>query len=192
MPKAARRVKSSNAATDPVAGSADARALIAALASDDGSARHHARESLVALGKPAVRCLMEALRDPGEHVRWEAAKALSEIRDKTSAAALVTALEDPSFGIRWLAAEGLVGLRMYTLPPLLRALEKRADSIWLREGALHILHQLAKRGLNDEMGPVVAALEGPVPTLEVPLAARDALEKPRLARRLRDNSPKSP
>ena len=177
MPKAAMRRKRSGNAT-----SAEVRALIAALGGDDGTVRRGAREALVAIGKPAVRSLIEALQYPSEHVRWEAAKALGEIRDKTSAPALVVALEDKSSGIRWLAAEGLIALGRHTLPPLLFALVKRPSSIWLREGALHVLHLLAHQGLGDETRPVVAALEGPAPTVAVPLAAEDAIEKLRRPR----------
>jgi HEAT repeat protein len=180
-----RRRSSGRAVLGGNGASAEVRALIPALGSDDGTLRHRARESLTAMGKPAVRPLMEALQHPDERVRWEVAKALGEIHDKTAAAALVLTLEDESFGIRWLAAEGLVAFGRYTLPPLLRALVKRADSIWLREGALHILHLLAHQGLGDETRPVVAALEGPAPTVAVPLAAGDAIERLRGARRHR-------
>ena len=190
MPTAAMRRKRSSAALGGNATSAELRALIAALGGDDGTVRRGAREALVAIGKPAVRSLIEALQDANEHLRWEAAKALSEIRGKSAAAALVVALEDESFGIRWLAAEGLVALGRHTLPLLLPALVKRAGSIWLREGALHVLHLLAHQGLGDETRPVVAALEGPDPTVAVPLAAGDAIEKLRRARRRR-GSPKA-
>jgi HEAT repeat protein len=184
------RRKRSSAALGGKAPSAKVRALIAALGGEEGTARHGAREALVAIGKPAVRSLIEALQDPNELVRWKAAKALGEIRDKNSAPALVVALEDKSSGIRWLAAEGLIALGRHALPPLLRALVQRAGSIWLRERALHILHELAKQGLRDETRPVVAALEGPAPTVAVPLAAADAIEKLRRARR-RGSSPKA-
>lgn len=177
MPKAAIRRKRSSAVLRSSAPSVEVRALIAALHSDDGTVRRSAREALVAIGNPAVRSLIETLRDVNEHLRWEAAKALGEIRDKTAAAALVVALEDESSGIRWLAAEGLIALGQPTLPQLLPALVRRADSIWLREGALHVLHLLAHQGLADETRPVVAALEGPEPTVAVPFAAGDAIEQ---------------
>jgi len=183
--EAMKRVKRSHAALGSSKASAEIDALIAALEGDDGTARRHAREALVARGRPAVRALTERLQYPNEGVRWAVAKALSEIEDKASAPALVLALQDKGFAIRWLAAEGLVALKRHALPPLLRALVGQAASVRLREGALHVLHQLARHGLGNETRSVVAALEGPAPTLAVPLAARDAIDRLRGTRRRR-------
>lgn len=150
--------------------------LIANLRSHDGLVRQRARESLVAMGSEAVASLLQLLPDPSDHVRWEAAKALSEIGDPRAASALVAALEDESFGVRWLAAEGLIGLKRDALAPLLEALEEDADSIWLRQGAHHVLRMLAEHGLHDQLAPVLAGLESIEPEIDVPLAAQKALE----------------
>jgi hypothetical protein len=45
----------------------------------------------------------------------------------------------------------------------------------MREGIHHVLHDMNKRELGPVLRPVLAALEGSEPTLEVPLAARAAL-----------------
>ncbi|MEZ7198021.1 HEAT repeat domain-containing protein [Pseudodesulfovibrio karagichevae] len=51
--------------------------LMNMLSSKDGMARKSARESLVAMGAPAVPSLMKALQDsPSDKVRLEAAKSL--------------------------------------------------------------------------------------------------------------------
>lgn len=163
------------------ASTADSKAipsLIATLAGNDSLARPLARESLVDIGRPAVTPLMEALAAPDSnyHLRWEAAKALSELEDPEAAPALVIALEDDSFGVRWLAAEGLISLGRDGLAPLLRALVQRSDSAVLREGAHHVLRMLAGDGLYAEVAPVLDALEDIEPSLEVPLAAHAALD----------------
>jgi HEAT repeat protein len=153
------------------------RSLIAALASDDGLERQHARMRLVAIGERALTPLEEALADMNSVVRWEAAKALGEIRDPLTAPALVAALEDTDFGVRWLAAEGLIGLRRATLTPLLKALAERGQFPLLREGARHVLRALCEVGLQDKIIQVCEALEGSDAESEVPLAARKALEE---------------
>jgi HEAT repeat protein len=153
--------------------------LISDLASDDGWVRETARLSLVGIGSRAVAALIEALGDPHRRVRWEAAKALEQIANPQAAPALVGALEDKEFSVRWLAAEGLVAIGSEALGPLLRALIERSDSVWLREGAhhvLHDLHNLARRRLGPMLKPLLAALEDLEPTLGVPMAARAALE----------------
>jgi hypothetical protein len=149
--------------------------MIVDLARDVPLARMSAREALVAIGGPAVPALTEALVNPIRHVRWEAAKALGQIGDPAAAEALVRALEDEIFGVRWLAAEGLIAVGRQGLKPLLQALIHRSDSDWLRQGAHHVLHELARAGL-EEVRPVLAALEDIEPSIDVPPAARTALD----------------
>lgn len=151
-------------------------ALIANLGTKDGLVRERARQSLVAIGAPAVASLIEALADRNKQMRWEAAKALAQIGDPASAHTLVNALEDEVFDVRWLAAEGLIALGREALVPLLQALIERSDSLWLREGAHHILHNLCRGDLKEVLRPLLAALEDVEPSIEVPLAAESALD----------------
>ncbi len=151
--------------------------LILGLDQEDGLARADAREALVAIGEPAVDALVGVLASPKIHVRWEAARALAEIADSRAAPALVhVLLTEPAFDVRWLAAEGLAAIGDGGLEPLLQALEDHSDSVWLRQGALVVLAALSKRGWREELRGVVAALMDVEPTLEVPLAARVALD----------------
>ena len=63
----------------------DIGSLIAALASPDRVTRQTARETLVAVGHPAVGPLIALLDDRHDHVRWEAAKSLADIGDPAAA-----------------------------------------------------------------------------------------------------------
>ncbi len=149
--------------------------LIAALGDPDGLVRQRARRSLVAIEKPAVPTLVKALTDSNDHRRWEAAKSLVEICDPVAAPALVQALEDQDFGVRWLAAEGLICLSHDGLAPLLDRLVHHSDSVWLRQGAHHVLKMMVDKGLYGLVAPVLDALEGREPVLEAPPAAQSAL-----------------
>ena len=162
--------------------------LITDLASHNDTKRVKARHSLVAMGKAAVPLLTETLKSRNSLMRWEAAKALGEIGDPSTARALVDALEDEDFDVRWLAAEGLTKLNINALRPLLQALEKRGDSVLLQEGAHHVFHDLAKGGLRKFLAPVLAALEALEPGKEVPWAAQHEMvvEVPWAARRALD------
>jgi HEAT repeat protein len=152
-------------------------ALLNTLTGKDGLARKRAREELVEIGLPAVPGLLELLPDKRTHVRWEAAKALSEIGDPRAAPALVKALEDNDPGIRWLAAEGLIRIEQASLPPLFEALLEHGESIRLREGADHVLKVLAKNEkLPAPAAPVLQALHGAAAATETPRAAKIALE----------------
>ena len=78
---------------------------------EDAVVRRRARNGLIVLGNLAVDPLIQLLRDPTTHVRWEAAKALGSIGAPRAAPALVRVLdEDEDFDVRWLAAEALAGL----------------------------------------------------------------------------------
>ncbi len=150
--------------------------LIEALSSHDDFSRVEARKALETMGRKAAPFLVEALKDPDYLRRWEAAKALGEIRDPKAAPALVMVLEDEEFDIRWLAAKGLIEMTVRGLKPLFQALIKHADSGLLREGAHHVLHDLAKGELRKYLAPVLIALEDMDSTVQVPIAASHALE----------------
>ena len=151
--------------------------LMCDLASRDGTVRQRAREKLVGIGKPAVPALTERLWATGSQLRWEAGKALIEIADGRAARALVACLEDKDAGTRWVAAEALIALKHDALVPLLEALIDQSDSVWVREGAHHVLHDLAEGELREILGPVLAALEGPAPDTVAPVFAAEALEE---------------
>ena len=154
------------------------RNLITLLTGKDSRTRKRARDQLVEFGQPAVSSLLPLLLDKKTYVRWEAAKALSEIGDPGAAPALVKTLEDNDPGIRWMAAEGLIRAEQAGLLPLLEALLEHSESIWLREGASHVLKILAKNEkLPPQVEPVLQALHGGAASdIVTPRAAKIALE----------------
>ena len=146
-----------------------------ALDSESRLEREAARHALVEEGSAAVPALIECTRGDAAHLRWEAAKALGEIREPESAPALIHLLDDEDSGVRWLAAEGLLALERRALMPLLTALE-RPGSRRLREGAYHVLRRLPCWRLVEVLMPVMDALEHTAAEVTVPLAAGSALE----------------
>lgn len=183
MLERARRTRQANRTYELATYDAEIRSLIEALHSSDGVVRRNARRSLAKIGQPAIGSLMNVLADPDENVRWGAAKALGQIRDPSTAEALVGVLEDDSFAVRWLAREGLIALGRRAILPLLRALALRSSSVWLREGAHHVLRGLKSQRLRSQMEPVVAALDGPAPVPDVARAAETIVS--RIEKRLR-------
>ena len=83
--------------------------------------------------------------------------------------------------MRWLASDALIALREAGLPPLLSALVRHGDSILLRNGAHHVLHDLSRghvsRDIVEILKPVVVALESIEPSMAVPLAAQKVLDQ---------------
>jgi HEAT repeat protein len=154
--------------------------LTTELCGKDAVVREHARQSLVTIGSPATDPLIELLEDRSHQVRWEAAKALGEIADPRAAPALVSALRDEDFDVRWLAAVGLIAIGPDALVPLLEELAKQPESTWLRQGAHHVLHNLADKKIKGKMAPVLRALESIEPevgVIEPALKAADELKR---------------
>jgi HEAT repeat protein len=150
--------------------------LIFDLTNKDGIVRIKARRQLVAYKAQSVPYLIKSLSDGNDWVRWEAAKALGQIGDPSSIQALIKALLDERIDIRWLAAEGLIRIGRKAIVPLLEELVSNSDSSRLREGIHHVLHDTHLRNLGKISKPVLIALEGPEPALEVPIIARSVLE----------------
>jgi len=151
-------------------------ALIAHLNCENVIECQKARRCLVSMGREAVGPLIEALASRKPWVRWEATKALGQIGDPAAVQALVKALTDKRFDVRWLAAEGLITLGPDGVIPLLHALIESADSLWLRQGAHHVFHDLSSLDLREILQPLLAALEDIEPSLVVPFAAKKALD----------------
>lgn len=151
-------------------------ALIVNLGNRSATVRKEACAALVAMGKPAVKPLLEALTKSNEYGRGQAAKALGEIGDPAAASALVKALEDDKFDVRWLAAHALVPLGRHGLPALLQALIKHPNSTWLLESAHQVLHDEGYEPWQNQLAPVMKALEGYAPANTLPAAAEEALQ----------------
>lgn len=145
------------------------------LASRDSLLVQRARECLPAPGKSAVPRLLQALTGADDQVRWEAARALAEMHDPLAVPALVQALENDNFVVRWSASQALSATGRRGLAPLLQALVTHSDSAWLRQGAHHVLHDLARGKLKAILSPVLKALDGVEPALSVPVAAAQAM-----------------
>lgn len=151
--------------------------LIGRLGDRDGTARHAAREAIVMAGPATVHALTGTLESPNADARWEAAKALTELRDVEAAPALVHALLDEQPGVRWLAAEALALIGRPSLEPLLHGLIEYSGSPWFREGAHHVLRALAMGALHEVLQPVIHSLEGADQTIAVLVPAHELLQQ---------------
>lgn len=155
----------------------DLPSLIKQLSDTDGFVRMQAREVLICIGKPAVIELIKTLSNANSQLRWQIIKVLEGIQDPTATPVLVEQLKDDNAGIRWAASDALFVLRRDAIPPLLKALMHDFDSLWLHQGAHHILHIMKDAGkLNDAEEKVFEALEDVEPGVTVPWAAEKALE----------------
>jgi HEAT repeat protein len=147
------------------------------LADRDGIERERARKKLVEIGSPAIDFLSEMETHPRAIARWEAVKALSEIRDPISAPLLINALEDKSTGVRWLAAEGLAALGKRGLIAVLKALLDYPETLYLRQGAHHVLKRLKDIFDDGDFRKIIKTLEHPDAAERLPGLIRAYLNK---------------
>jgi HEAT repeat protein len=155
----------------------DPKILVKDLGSKDGRARVRARKNLVKIGHPAVKYLIEALKDKNQAVRWEAAKSLGEIEDPAAVDALVKALRDKLFDVRWLAAQALIQIGPKSIKPILHALIEYPEDDDMRVGAHHVFHDLRTRDYDDVLRPLMASLEDSTLKLGIDLEAKKALNQ---------------
>ena len=151
--------------------------LVETLASASPTERERARKRLVATGHEAVIPLLHKLNAKSDHVCWEAAKALSEIKDPASANALAETLDHANHDVRWLAAEGLIAIGSEGLKQTLVALLTKAKSNGVREGAHHVISHFAHRMSGKYLLPLLKRFDDFEPAVMVPLGALDALHE---------------
>lgn len=149
---------------------------ISQLDSSDGEIRQSARHQLVQTGSDAVPALVNALDHASETMRWEAAKALGEIRDPAAVEPLIEILADDD-SVRFVAASALIGMSNDSVPHLLRALIH--EPARFRDGGCFVLHHLASddEKLREPLTPVVEALMSLDSSLLVPVESEKALSK---------------
>jgi len=157
-------------------GTEDIDSLIDDLTCEDVKHCQRARGAFVAMGEDAVPHLVRVLSDYRGWQRWEAVKALGQIHSPESTEALVEALGDKDFDIRYLAAKGLIHHGHRALVPLMDGLISHSKSTWFRDGARHVLSDFSHSGSRKLLSPLIRALKGPTPALEVPLEAQKALD----------------
>ncbi|MFG0262228.1 MAG: HEAT repeat domain-containing protein [Novipirellula sp. JB048] len=155
------------------------KSAVRQFASADGTAREKARQSLVeARSLEVIQAVMAELVDPRRQVRWEAAKALSQIGEPVAALSLVHAMDDEDHDVAWVAAEGVAGMGEIGLEAVLSGLTRSSRSGSFYKVAHHALKQIHARGRHREItASVLESIEGLQPRLSAPLAAYDALQQ---------------
>ncbi len=153
--------------------------LIDKLRSQDGSIRKQARHELVEIGSAAVGELAQNIETKKHNFRWEIVKTLEQIADPQSAPYMIKLLEDEEFAIRWLAAEGLIRMERDAIKPLLEALIQKSDSVFLREGAHHILYALKDAYISeasDQINDLMNHLKKVSSIEDIPILASHILQ----------------
>ena len=156
--------------------------LISDLGNRDGMVRQRARHALTQIGEKAGDALIRAFQEKTGPAHYEAAKALSLIGSIKAIATFIEALKEDDFSVRWVAAEGLIAVGRPAILQLLKALDLHSESIWLRDGTHHVLHDLVGRKLIDAptkklLLPVLEAYQEIDPVASIRAAVTAALDR---------------
>ncbi|QGJ71193.1 Hypothetical protein PBC10988_28960 [Planctomycetales bacterium 10988] len=137
--------------------------LVQALSSEEGEVRRQARQQLEEVGPAAIPYLAQALQNPLENVRWEAAVALSRLEDPSTAPCFVGILGDEEKEIRSLAVESLIQLGEPSIEPALIGLTQSAYSEEFYQSTAFILEALSMRypAWRERLEPVMKAFGQP-------------------------------
>ncbi len=123
-----------------------------------------------------MRMLISELRDPWQHVRWEAPKALTDVVAPTASAGLLHAIDDEDGDVRPAAGEELIALKKVSVAAVLQAVIRGAGSTAYCTSAHHILRAL-KQENADAISPVLGALDEPAPAVADPVGPLTELQK---------------
>jgi HEAT repeat protein len=121
--------------------------LIEVLGDQDGQKRKNAREKLVDIGEDSLHHIKDLLNHSKHIYRWEAMKVIKDIGAPKSIPVLLDALDDEKSDIRWIAAEGLINSGSSAVIPLLKHVTENYDSVFVLNGAHHVISELEERNL---------------------------------------------
>jgi len=105
----------------------------------------YAMQTLIKIGEPAVKPLIQALKRKDSGVQARAAEALGEIGDKRAVKPLIQALKDEDPYVQGIAADALLQIGEPAVEPLFQALED-VNTEWLALGALREMRTFGKLG----------------------------------------------
>jgi len=154
--------------------------LIKALAKyrqpDHGRQLHQeARRAIFDLGRTAQPALLKALSHPDSHIRWHAARSLSQVGDASGADQLAEGLYDHSQAVRWATANVLAELGTPAIPAVLRVISQQPLEEPFRQAAYHALHAMISPQIQAYLQPLLEALRNPAGRLQAPQIAQRML-----------------
>lgn len=151
--------------------------LIKGLYSNNSIERQRTREVLVSIGQPVLAYLADLLTVSNLATRWEAVKAIGQIKDLQGIPLLLDALNDEEFEIRWLAAEGLIEMGKHSLVPLFEKLIDNYQSVFFRQGAHHVINELKTKGYYNDPNQLLSLLKDTKAESILPIEVKKELDR---------------
>jgi HEAT repeat protein len=151
--------------------------LIKALAMDRGTLHSAAKSALIELGPIIEKTWVEALNHPDSHIRWHAARSLSDPTDMRSMEMLAEGLLDENREVRWASADTLARIGPPAIPATLAVISRTELNTHTRQSAYHALHGVYSRRLRERLRPLLDALQSSSASVEAPGIAYRLLQE---------------
>ncbi len=145
--------------------------LIKALAMDRGTLHSAAKRALIDLGPIVEKSWVEALNHPDSHIRWHAARNLSDPTDMHSMEMLAEGLRDDNREVRWASADTLGRIGPPGVPATLAVICRSELSSPSCQAAYHALHGVYSRRLRERLKPLLDALQSAAASSDAPAIA---------------------
>jgi HEAT repeat protein len=151
--------------------------LLPGLVSISTHDRKSARQKLEKIGLNVLPEIHKLLRTKDKQLRWEAAKVLETLGSSSSINTFISLLQDENSDIRWIASEGLIRVGRDSIVPLLQEAIEKGDSVFVLNGAHHVLKHLFTKEENKQFKELLHTLKSTNETaLVAPVKAMEALE----------------
>lgn len=150
--------------------------LIKALAMDRGPLHNEARLALEQLGPLAESAWQKALDHQDEHIRWHAARGLSDPGNVQSMHILAEGLFDESHEVRWATADALARIGASAIPAILAVISRYQITNPSRQAILFALRGTVSRSYKQWLKPLLDVLKNPLSSVEAPAIARRLLD----------------
>lgn len=145
--------------------------LIKALEMDRGVLHSAAKQALIELGPLAEKTWVAALNHPDSHIRWHAARSLSDPTDRRSMEMLAEGLMDENREVRLASADTLARIGPPGVPATLAVISRNELNINARKAACQALHGVYSRRLRERLKPLLDALQNSSASVEAPAIA---------------------
>ena len=151
--------------------------LVKALATGRGILHQEARRALCDLGHLAEEAWVEALHHSDGHIRWHAARALSQIGDPQAVGILAEGLHDPSHAVRWTTARVLASMDSPAIPCILHLVAHHPLDEPFRQACYHALHAMPSQRTQEYLRPLLEALSSSTASVQAPRLAYVMLQE---------------
>lgn len=142
---------------------------------DEPEVHKEASRVLHSLGRFAEPAWVELLDHSDSHIRWHAARGLSETGDTRYILMMAEGLLDENHAVRWATADVLASHGKSAVPVILSILSRCKSTESVRRAAYHALNGISSSEVKKRIQPLLDALHDSAADIKSPAVAQQLL-----------------